>query len=104
MLVTSNEKQVIAKKEKEFLQEAAKKLLQKAKYHGATSAEVSLRLDIGYTVNVRMGEIETLEFHRDKVAGITVYLGKKQGSASTSDLTDEALDKAITAACGIAAA
>lgn len=102
MIVTSNEPQVISKKEKDFLQQVAKKLLHKATQHGATSTEVSLRFDIGYTVNVRMGEIETLEFHRDKVAGITVYFGQRQGSASTSDLTDDALDKAITAACGIA--
>lgn len=104
MMVTAKDQPVIQEKEKDFLTKAAKKILQKAKQHGATSAEASLRLDIGYSVNVRMGEVETLEFHRDKVASVTVYIGKKQGSATTSDLTDDALTKAVAAACSIAQA
>jgi len=34
---------------------------------------------------VRRNEIETIEYNRDKGVGVTVYLGKQRGHASTSD-------------------
>ena len=49
-----------------------------------------------------MGETETIEFHRDKGVGVTVYFDKAKGSASTSDTTEKALIETVRAACEIA--
>src|SRR5690606_6223284 len=73
-----------------------------SKRKGATDAEVVASLDTGFTVNVRMGEIETVEFNRDKGFGITVYFGQRKGSASTSDTSEQAITATIEAACDIA--
>jgi PmbA protein len=69
---------------------------------GASAADVSLSVSTALTVNVRKGEIESVEFQRDRDLGITVYLGQRRGHASTSDLSDKAIGEAIDHACAIA--
>ncbi|MGH8458738.1 MAG: metalloprotease PmbA, partial [Nevskiales bacterium] len=64
--------------------------------------EVSLSVGTALTVNVRKGEIESVEFQRDRDLGITVYLGQRRGHSSTSDLSDKAIGEAIAHACAIA--
>jgi PmbA protein len=81
--------------------EAARRALDAAKRHGATDAEVEVSAAVGQSVSVRRGEVETVEYNRDKV-GITVYIGKRRGNASTSDLSPDAIDRAVAAACAIA--
>lgn len=49
-----------------------------------------------------MGEVETIEHHRDKGLGITVYLGQHRGNASTTDLSREAIERTVKAALAIA--
>ena len=49
-----------------------------------------------------MGELETVEFNRDQGFGITVYLGTRKGSASTSDSSPEAVRDTVRAALNIA--
>jgi PmbA protein len=51
---------------------------------------------------VRRGEVETVEYNRDKGLGITVYFGKRRGNASTSDLAPDAVERTVEAACAIA--
>jgi len=53
-------------------------------------------------VTVRLGEVETLEYQRDRGVGVTVYFGKRKGSASTSDLSQAALADTVEKACSIA--
>lgn len=77
-------------------------LLSEARTLGASQAEVDVAVSNGLSTSVRMGETETIEFHRDKGVGITVYFGKCKGSASTSDTTEEALRETVRAACEIA--
>lgn len=84
------------------LQHTANDILASAKQHGATHAEVAISEDIGLSVNVRLGEVETIEYQHDKGFGVTVYIGHKKGSASTSDTTPEALEATVKAACHIA--
>lgn len=69
---------------------------------GATQAEVSLNLDAGLNVNVRMGEVETVEHTRDRGVAISVYFGKRKGSASTADVRAESIATTIEQACAIA--
>lgn len=73
-----------------------------ARTQGATSAEASVSADAGLSVTARMGEAETVEFHRDHGLSVTVYRGTRKGSASTSDLSPSSIADAVAAACGIA--
>jgi hypothetical protein len=52
----------------------------------ATQAEADASLQKGLNVTVRLGEVETVEYQRDRGLGITVDLGRRKGSASTGDL------------------
>ncbi len=69
---------------------------------GASGAETEVTEGIGQTVTVRRGEVETIEYNRDKGVGVTVYLGQRRGHASTSDFSPEALLQAVEAALAIA--
>ena len=73
-----------------------------AKQHGATAAETSMSKVQGISVGTRLKEVETLEFTNDGGLGIVVYVGNKKGSASTADLSKEALQLAVTKALEIA--
>lgn len=73
-----------------------------AKKSGASSAEADLSASAGLSVNVRLDEVETIEHNRDRGLSVTVYLGHRKGSASTSDLTATAVRETVEAACGIA--
>ncbi|MGO4778575.1 PmbA/TldA family metallopeptidase, partial [Lysobacter sp. 2RAB21] len=53
-------------------------------------------------VNVRMGEVETVEATRDRGIAVTVYFGQRKGSASTADLRDSSLEATVEQACAIA--
>lgn len=73
-----------------------------AKKKGASAAEAGMSFGAGLNVTVRLGEVETLEYNRDRSLGVTVYLGQHKGSASTSDWNQKALQDTVEAACAIA--
>jgi PmbA protein len=85
------------------LEQTVDDLLKEARRHGASAAEAAASSNAGLEVNVRLGEVETVEHTRDNGLGITVYFGHRKGSASTSDLGPEAVRDAVAAACAIAA-
>ena len=76
--------------------------LEGAQRRGASDAEVEISAAVGQSVTVRRGEVETVEYNRDKGLGITVYFGKRRGTANTSDLSPEAVERTVEAACAIA--
>ena len=76
--------------------------LDTAKKSGASQAEVDASLSKGLSVTVRLGEVETVEYQRDRGLGITVYFGTRKGSASTADLGDESVRETVAKACAIA--
>ena len=82
--------------------EVARRSLDYARKRGATDAEVEVSAAVGQSVTVRRGEVETVEYNRDKGLGITVYFGQRRGNASTSDLAPEAVERTVDAACAIA--
>ncbi|HUP98454.1 MAG TPA: metalloprotease PmbA [Usitatibacter sp.] len=82
--------------------EVAQRALEIAKARGAADADVEVSAAIGQSVTVRHGEVETVEYNRDKGLGITVYFGRRRGNASTSDLSPEAVERTVEAACAIA--
>ncbi len=85
-----------------LVREAVERALDEAKRQGATSADVGASLDNGLSVNVRMGDVDTLEYHRGQSLSLTVYFDHRKGSASTSDLSPRAIREAVAAACRIA--
>jgi PmbA protein len=76
--------------------------LQEAKQLGASEAEVAVSVDTGLSVTARLGEVETLEYQRDRGMGVTVYRGQCRGSASTADLTAKAIRETVAKAFSIA--
>lgn len=73
-----------------------------AKSLGASAAESNLGVSRGLSVAVRQGEVESVQFQRDRDLSITVFFGQRTGSASTTDLSDAALRRTVEAACAIA--
>ena len=80
----------------------AQDVIRQCRQAGASEAEVGASIDSGLDVNVRLGEVETIEYTRDRSFGVTVYFGKRKGSASTADLQPESITKTIEQACAIA--
>jgi PmbA protein len=84
------------------LKEIASDILRHAKELGATDAATEISEGDGLSVSVRRGEVETIEHNRDKMVGVTVFIGNKRGNASTSDFTRGALRDTVAAAYNIA--
>ncbi|HVT34741.1 MAG TPA: DNA gyrase modulator, partial [Nevskiaceae bacterium] len=86
------------------LEPALDRALSHARTRGAAQAEASVSVSQGLTVSVRKGEVESVEFQRDRELGITVYFGQRKGNATTGDLSPAAIESAVDAACAIAQA
>src|SRR5262252_7368975 len=84
------------------LREVVANALALARERGATEAEAEVSEGYGQSVTVRRGEVETIEYNRDKGLGVSVYIGKQRGHASTSDLAPKAIEDTIAAALSIA--
>jgi PmbA protein len=69
---------------------------------GATDAEAVAREGDEFSVNVRMGEVETLKESGSRGLGLRVFLGQRSGSASTSDLTAEGVRQLVEGALALA--
>ncbi len=85
-----------------LLRDLADRVLDLARSAGATAAEVEASEGFGQSVNVRKGEVETIEFNKDKGVGVTAYLGQRRGHASTSDFSADALKRTVDKALAIA--
>ncbi len=84
------------------LRDIAQQMLAYAKQRGATAASAEVSEGFGQAVTVRQGEVETIEYNRDKGLGITVYIGQQRGNASTSDFSPQAVRDTVDAALSIA--
>lgn len=84
------------------LRHIAQDMLAYAKQRGATAASAEVSEGFGQAVTVRHGEVETIEYNRDKGLGITVYIGQQRGNASTSDFSSQAIRDTVDAALSIA--
>lgn len=80
----------------------AEDVIRRARAAGASQAEVAASIDTGLNVNVRLGEVETVEHTRDRGFGLTVYFGRRKGSASTADLHPDSIQATLEQACAIA--
>ncbi|EKT64087.1 MULTISPECIES: metalloprotease PmbA [Providencia] len=65
-------------------------------------AEVAVNKSTGISVSTRQGDVENVEFNSDGALGITVYHKQRKGSASSTDLSEEAIERTVQAAIDIA--
>ena len=84
------------------LQAIVASALEAARAAGATQAEADASLQRGLTATVRMGEVDTIEYHRDRGLAVTVYFGQRKGAASTADIAPEAVRETVAKAAAIA--
>src|ERR1700757_839578 len=76
--------------------------LEEARRQGASQAEADASVSSGLSVSVRLGEVDTVEYQRDRGLAVTVYFGKRKGSASTADPAPSARLETVGKACAIA--
>jgi PmbA protein len=84
------------------LSDIAEDVIRRCRAKGASEADVAASIDTGLNVNVRLGEVETVERTRDRGVSVTVYFGKRKGSASTADLDPASIEQTVEHACAIA--
>lgn len=87
---------------RDFFADLVDQALAHARKLGATDAGADASEACGLSVNVRKGELETVERNRDKSLGVTVYIGHRRGNASTSDFSAQAVERTVQAAYDIA--
>lgn len=85
-----------------LLQQQVEEIIAEARRQGASACEVAVSLEQGLSTSIRQREVETVEFNRDQGFGITLYLGQRKGSASTSASGPDAIRETVAAALAIA--
>ncbi|MDE2261522.1 MAG: metalloprotease PmbA [Gammaproteobacteria bacterium] len=85
-----------------LLHDIAAFALQEAGRQGASQSEIDASVSQGLGTTVRLGEVDTIEYQRDRGLAVTVYFGKRKGSASTADLGLQAVRATVEKACAIA--
>ena len=84
------------------LRDVCAQAIELAKAGGATAAEADVSESIGQSVQVRLQEIEHIEYQQDKSLDLTVYVGRRKGRASTADFSPAAIADTMRAALDIA--
>lgn len=90
------------------LESLAADVVAQAMKAGASDAEAVAREGDEFSVNVRMGQVETLKESGSRALGLRVFLGKagaaglRSASASTSDLTAEGIRQLVAGALALA--
>ncbi|MFT5139978.1 MAG: PmbA protein [Lysobacterales bacterium] len=103
-----NEKAMVAQgmpdreQELDLLTQHVEEALSLAKKSGADEVAASASTHAGMSVNVRLGEVETLEHNRDRGISVTVYVGRSQGHASSADLQPGSVKNCVQHALDIA--
>ena len=69
---------------------------------GASDAEAVVREGDEFSVNVRMGEVETLKESGSRGLGLRVFLGLRSASTSTSALTPDGIRQLVEGALALA--
>lgn len=87
--------------QRKVLEQAVAQALDLAKA-STDGAEVAVTKTTGIGVSTRYGEVENVEFNSDGALGITVYHQNRKGSASSTDLSPEAIKRTVQAAIDIA--
>ncbi len=103
-----NEKTMVAQgvpdreQELDRLSAHVEEAITRATQGGASQVEAQASMHAGVGVNVRLGEVETLEHNRDRGVSVTVYLGRSKGHASSADLQPGSVQNCVQRAMDIA--
>jgi len=84
------------------LESLAADVVAQAMKAGASDAEAVAREGDEFSVNVRLGEVETLKESGSRALGLRVFLGRRSASTSTSDLTAEGIRNLVDGAVALA--
>jgi len=84
------------------LESLAAEVVELAMKAGASDAEAVAREGDEFSVNVRMGQVETLKESGSRGLGLRVFLGKRSSSTSTSDLSPEGIRQLVDGALALA--
>jgi PmbA protein len=84
------------------LESLAAEVVELAMKAGASDAEAVAREGDEFSVNVRMGQVETLKESGSRGLGLRVFLSKRSASTSTSDLTLEGIRQLVEGALALA--
>ncbi len=84
------------------LESRSRQAVELARKLGADACEVGASVDQGVGVSVREGEVETVELSRDQGIAVTVYLGQRKGSASSTDAGEASIRAVVEKAIAIA--
>ncbi|MDC9714809.1 MAG: metalloprotease PmbA [Gammaproteobacteria bacterium] len=84
------------------LEQTAQLAIELLKKYQVSDYELLLGSSSGVSTAIRLGEVETLQYHLDKNFEVSVFFGKKKGRASSVDVSKDSLDKTIESACLIA--
>ncbi len=82
--------------------ELAEKLVKKCLAKGADAAEVYIESGRELSIEVRNGEVETVQQAASQGVGFRVFVKQRMAFSSCNDLSDKALDNAIKSAVGFA--
>ncbi|MFD2190226.1 metalloprotease PmbA [Pistricoccus aurantiacus] len=88
--------------QQDLLESRASAAVELARQLGADSCEVGASVDQGIGISVRLGEVESVELSRDQGFAVTVYVGARKGSASSSDAGGASIRAAVEKAMAIA--
>ncbi|MGE4535107.1 metalloprotease PmbA [Halomonas sp.] len=91
-----------AEAQQALLESRARQAVELAGKLGADACEVGASVDQGVGVSVREGEVETVELSRDQGIAVTVYVGRRKGSASSSDAGEASIRSVVEKAIAIA--
>jgi PmbA protein len=83
------------------LETLAADVVEQARKAGASDAEAVAREGDEFSVNVRMGQVETLKESGSRALGLRVFDGKRSASASTSDLTPDGIRQLVQGAMAL---
>src|SRR4026207_440171 len=79
----------------ELSQDLGSDILSKAKAKGATQGDVVMAESESFFVTVRMGEVEKISQAGEKRLGLRLFLGNSSASASTSDISQNSIEKLV---------
>jgi PmbA protein len=92
---------LVAAAESVDLESLAADVVAQAMKSGASDAEAVAREGDEFSVNVRMGQVETLKESGSRALGLRVFSGKRSASASTSDLTADGIRQLVEGALAL---
>ena len=73
----------------------ARDILAKAKARGASQGDVVMAESRSFFVTVRMGEVEKISQSGEKRLGVRLFFGNGSACASTSDISEQAINRVV---------